>query len=118
MRHRNAIETWSASPVSITSSALSYFFHTSISQAYGSNMKDLGDNNFAFWSGDISSVLEGVGFQDGVIEAQDYSDMENAVYFILSDYVVEDISGDGVVEGDDYSIMENNVYFIITSIHP
>jgi hypothetical protein len=74
---------------------------------------------WAFYSGDISDAQTNtVGIQDGVIESQDYGDMENAVYFTLTGYIVEDISGDGVVESIDYSIMENNVYKVISSIHP
>jgi hypothetical protein len=65
------------------------------------------------YSGDISDASLGIGYQDGVIEGQDYSDMENAVTITLTGYVYEDITGDGVVEGTDYSIMENNVYFVI-----
>jgi hypothetical protein len=70
------------------------------------------------WSGDISDAAFGVGYQDDIVEGQDYSDMENAVYVISVGYVPEDITGDGVVEGTDYSIMENNVYFIIQCMRP
>src|SRR5256885_6553975 len=74
---------------------------------------------WAFYSGDISDASTGVvGVQDGVIESQDYSDMENAVNIILTGYVYEDITGDGVVESSDYSLEENNVSSIIFSIHP
>ena len=55
----------------------------------------------------------GIGIQDGIVESQDYADMENAVYITLGGYVFEDITGDGVVESLDYSIMENNVSFIV-----
>ena len=82
-------------------------------------MRNLGDGNFAIWSGDISDAATAtLGRQDGVIESQDYSDMENAVNTIKLGYIPEDITGDGVVESYDYSIMENNVNYIIFSMHP
>jgi hypothetical protein len=117
VRHRNAIETWSANPVLISANT-SYDFTTAINSAFGDNMADLGDGNFAIYSGDISDNALGVGYQDGVIESQDYSDMENAVSIVLFGYVVEDITGDGIVESLDYSIMENNVSFLIFAVKP
>jgi hypothetical protein len=53
-----------------------------------------------------------------VIESQDYSDMENAVYYTYLGYRVEDITGDGVVESADYSLEENNVYYTIVCMQP
>jgi hypothetical protein len=117
--HRNAIETWSGAPVMMSTST-SYNFTDAASKAYGNNPVLTGDGMFyAFYSGDISDAgTATVGIQDGVIESQDYSDMENAVYITLGGYVTEDITGDGVVESTDYSIMENNVYFTIGTQHP
>ena len=118
VKHRNAIETWSSIPVMMNLTA-TYDFTTSPSQAYGNNQVETYDHlGWAFYSGDISMSVFGVGYQDGVIESQDYSDMENAVNIILLGYVPEDITGDGVVESLDYSIIENNVIAIIFSIHP
>jgi hypothetical protein len=116
--HRNSIETWSANPVSFTPVS-SYDFTASDTMAYGSNQVQTSDGlYYAIFSGDISDSNFGVGTQDGVIESQDYSDMENAVNSILFGYVVEDITGDAIVESLDYSIMENNVNAIRFSIHP
>jgi hypothetical protein len=56
--------------------------------------------------------------QDGVVESQDYLDLENAVAVILQGYTVEDITGDGIVESVDYVLMENNVSAIITAMKP
>jgi hypothetical protein len=111
VHHRNALETWSANPVLFSSATVNYNFTNSITKAYGNNLSDLGDGNFAFFSGYISDVFYGVGTQDGVIESQDYADMENAVYWTYLGYAVEDITGDGVVESADYSLMENNLYY-------
>jgi hypothetical protein len=120
INHRNSIETWSANPVVITSPVTSYSFINGQSQAYGNNMIETYDNmGWAIFSGDITDANTGVvGDQDGVIEDTDYSSMENAVYYILSGYVTEDITGDGVVEDTDYSLIQNNVYFIRSVIRP
>jgi hypothetical protein len=117
IHHRNAVETWSSSPV-LMNSITNYDFTTAASQAYGSNQVDLLDGRFAFYNGDISSSSGGLGFQDGVVEDRDYSEMENAVYFILSGYLVQDLTGDGVVEDNDYSVIENNTYHVISMERP
>jgi hypothetical protein len=120
--HRSAIETWSADSV-LFSASTSYDFSSAQSQAYGLNMIQIGTTwgdtaTWAFFSGDISDPGFGVGFQDGIVESQDYADMENAVYNIASGYVVEDITGDAIVESADYAMMENAVYSIISRITP
>jgi hypothetical protein len=122
IHHRNAIQTWSSAPVRIAGNNL-YDFTSAQSQAFGNNMTDVGaalgeSSKWAFYSGDISDANSGVGNQDGVIESQDYSDMENAVYLTLTGYRFEDLTGDNVVESEDYSIMENNVYFTIVVMRP
>jgi hypothetical protein len=112
--HRNHLETWSAAPVmfSATTALAPYDFSSAASQAYLSNQADLGDGNYALFGGDISDAGSAtVCLQDGIIESQDYGDMENAVYVTLLGYVCEDITGDGIVESADYGLMENNVYF-------
>jgi hypothetical protein len=118
LKHRNAIETWSAAPVQISNSS-SYNFTSAQSQAYGNNLIQTGDQmGWALISGDISDPSLGAGYQDGIIESQDYADMENAVYIISTGYVIEDLTGDGIVESSDYALIENNVYTIASSQHP
>ena len=118
VKHRNTIETWSANPV-LMSTATSYDFTTAANKAFGNNMVQTPDlTGFAFYSGDISDAVLGMGTQDGVIESQDYTDMENSVQSILVGYVVPDVTGDAVVESADYIIMENNVAALRFSTHP
>jgi subtilisin-like proprotein convertase family protein len=118
IRHRNSIETWSSSPVVISNNMI-YDFTAASNKSYGNNLSDLGDGNYAMYSGDISDALTAaVGVQDGIIESQDYGDLENAIISILQGYVYEDLTGDGIVESSDYSLLENNVTFIITSQKP
>lgn len=118
VKHRNALETWSSSPILFYDNVF-YDFSNAKNKAYGDNLSDMNDGNFALFSGDISDAqTASVGIQDGVIESQDYGDMENAVYITLLGYKTEDITGDGVVESSDYGLMENNVYFTRVLIRP
>jgi hypothetical protein len=118
--HRNALETWSARTVPFISPITSYDFTTAANKAYGNNQTQSSDGFWMIYSGDISDVNNNqpIGQQDGIVEAQDYLDMENAVSIIKSGYVFEDITGDGLVEAQDYLIMENAVSAIRSSIHP
>jgi hypothetical protein len=119
IKHRNAIQTWSASPVLFTNNFIYYSFTDAINKAYGNNLSNLGDGNFALWSGDIiDAATNTIGSQDGVVESSDYSTMENAIGSILIGYNPEDLTGDWVVESLDYTLMENNLVGIIFSMHP
>jgi hypothetical protein len=89
---------------------ISYDFTNAISKAYGSNMMDLGDGNFALWSGDVT--------QDGEIESADYSEIENAVQQFIFQYHVDDVTGDNQVESADYSLIENNVQLFLFVSRP
>jgi hypothetical protein len=110
-RHRNTLQSWSSSPVAITSRT-SYDFTTAQNKTYGNNSTLLDNGKWGFFSGDISDAgTAQVGDQDLLIESQDYGDMENAVYITKTGYVTEDVTGDGIVESADYGLMENNVYF-------
>ena len=108
VRHRNSLETWSAAPVSFSSSNISYNFQNSAAQAYGSNQASLGGGKFGLHSGDTN--------QDDLIEASDYSAVENAVQSFLFGYVATDLNGDQLVEASDYSLVENNsLLFLFTA---
>ncbi len=119
LNHRNSIETWSSNLVLLTNEG-NYDFTLFQNRAYGNNMIETFDQmGWAIFSGDISDAATGtVGIQDGVVESQDYSDMESAVPITLLGYHGEDITGDGVVESDDYSLMENAVYYTRAVIKP
>jgi hypothetical protein len=119
IRHRNAIETWSAAPVLFNDSSVYYSFTDSVSKAFGNNQFDLDDGNFALWSGDISDMTTATyGIQDGIIELRDFLDMEVAVQQVVQGYTVADITGDGTVESLDYSIIGDAAYFMIVSMRP
>ena len=109
--HRNALESWSAAPVTMGGSTASYNFSSAANKAYGDNQTEVSPGVWAIYSGDISDVNItglGLGYQDGVVESQDYADMEAANAVNSGGYIPEDITGDGVTESTDYAIMEGN----------
>ncbi len=103
----NSLKTWAASPI-IFSSSTSYDFTTSANMAYGSNLKNLVDGNFAMYSGEITS--------DGVINLSDHASVKNSAISFFTGYNKNDLNGDSIVESTDFSIVENN--FNIVSIQP
>jgi len=100
VRHRNALETWSMNPV-LFAGNVNYNFALDASEAFGSNMKNLGDGNFAFFSGDIN--------HDGAINLFDLSFMESTGSDFGTGYNISDLTGDGFIESSDFSLIENNL---------
>lgn len=105
IHHRNALETWSALPVSVNNTVMSYDFSNSLSKAYGNNMRNLSDGNFALYSGDVN--------QDRSITSTDFSGLESATTLFIAGYLVNDITGDGMIESSDYSLLENNLQVVV-----
>lgn len=101
VKHRNSLETWSASPQTITGGG-SYDFTTNSGQAYGSNQVNLGGGVFGIYSGDINQN-ESISNADKILLQGVLSDFPIGVYSIY------DITGDGFVDEDDLRIMQNNV---------
>jgi hypothetical protein len=109
VQHRNSIETWSANPVSLTSTN-TYDFTNAANKAYGSNLFEIETGVWAIYTGDMN--------QDGNIDNVDYSNWElNANDFASGNYVT-DLNGDGNVDNVDYSIWENNANNFIFVITP
>lgn len=107
LKHRNALETWSAAPVSFNAATVSYDFTTAVSKAYGNNLKDL-SGKFCLYSGDVN--------RDGLIQTTDFNEIENSSQFFLVGYTSDDLTGDNLVESADYSLIEtNSQLFIFTS---
>ncbi len=109
LMHRNSIETWS-SPVSFFHTGnLSYDFSTSASQAYGDNLI-LKGTKYCIYSGDTD--------QDGDVDAQDLSLVENDVLNFVQGYVNSDIDGNNIVNASDLGIVDNNVFMYVSKISP
>ncbi|MBV6477297.1 MAG: hypothetical protein HGGPFJEG_00034 [Ignavibacteria bacterium] len=99
IRHRNALETWSANPVWMKSGISEYDFTTSQSTAYGNNIV-LKGGRYCAYSGDVN--------QDGVIDGADGSICDNDAANFVFGYVDTDVNGDGIVDGSDSAIIDNN----------
>ena len=109
VKHRNALETWSADTVLIGASS-SYNFTTESNKAFGNNMIEVESGVWAFYSGDIN--------QDGFIEGSDFPLLFNSNDAFEEGYLITDLNGDGFVEGSDYPILFNNSDNFIESMHP
>ncbi|OYU97538.1 MAG: hypothetical protein CFE21_04395 [Bacteroidetes bacterium B1(2017)] len=99
VKHRNSIETWSASPVSMNSSA-TYDFSTAATKAYGNNLKLMGSGIYAIYSGDIN--------QDGTIDFSDYPSLDLGNINGSTGYRATDLNGDGTVDFSDYPLIDLN----------
>ena len=109
VKHRNSLQTWSATSVTVGPTVATYDFSDASSKAYGNNMFEVETGVWAFFTGDIN--------QDGNIDNSDYSFWEtDANEFGFGNYVT-DLNGDGNVDNTDYSIWEknaNNFVYVVT----
>ncbi len=101
VKHRNALETWSATPQTFTAGTLSYDFTTGSNKAYGNNLKLIG-SKWCIYGGDVN--------HDGFVETTDvnliFSDNVNGA----SGYLSTDLNGDLFTEAADLNIVFiNNV---------
>ncbi|MBK7158873.1 MAG: hypothetical protein IPH77_09985 [Ignavibacteria bacterium] len=112
-RHFNTIETWSkAGGESFVSGGniLSYDMTSSVSQAYGSNLK-LKGTRYCIYSGDVD--------QNKIVDASDLSLMDNDIIFGLTgDRIASDLNADGIVDVTDLSLMDNNSAVSVATINP
>ncbi|MBL7923401.1 MAG: SprB repeat-containing protein, partial [Bacteroidia bacterium] len=108
--HRNAVQTWSALPVTFSAST-SYDFSSGAGQAYGSNMIAVLPGVYAFYSGDLAP-------QDEFIDILDQAVIDNDIFNFASGYVISDLNGDGFVDIIDQAIVDNNIFNFIGSVHP
>jgi hypothetical protein len=108
--HRNAVQTWSALPVTMTNNG-SYDFTSSSSHAYFDNMIEVTTGVWAFFSGDVDP-------QDEVVDILDQGAIDNDSFNFVGGYVPTDVNGDGVVDILDQGIVDNNAFNFIGSAHP
>jgi hypothetical protein len=110
VKHRNSLETWSATPITVGATPASYNFTDAASKAYGSNMRMLETGVYGIYSGDLN--------QDGFIEGTDYDSLNADTSASAEGYQTTDINGDGFVEGLDYDVINANVAGSVESMHP
>jgi len=110
VKHRNTIETWSATPQTVGAVPLTYDFRTAANKAFGSNMVQVEPGVFAFYSGDAN--------EDGSIDNLDYSLWEADANNLNYGYYPTDLNGDGSIDNLDYSVWEANANNLIYSMTP
>jgi len=109
IKHRNSIETWSASGNTFTSGLMSYNFTLSASQAFGNNLV-LKGGRYCIYSGDVT--------KDGMVDGSDLSIIDNEASIFLSGYIDGDLNGDQIVDGSDASICDNNAFNFVSLQRP
>jgi len=106
VKHRNCIETWSASAISFTRGAASqYDFTDDLAKAYGGNLTKVSDSpvRWAIYSGDVN--------QDGYVDPLDLSSIDQESFNYASGLGLStDINGDGYVDPLDLSITDQNSF--------
>lgn len=111
-KHRNSLETWSASPLNLTngSSWVSYNFASSSANSYGNNVVQK-ESVWCFFSGDVN--------QDGYIDLTDVLQIQNdAGIFLAGTYVLTDLNGDFATDLTDLLITYNNSADFVSVIKP
>ncbi len=101
VRHRNHLEVWSASPLTLvngTTSVSGYDFSASAGAAYGTNALKQAGSVFVAWGGDVN--------QDGVIDFLDRNLTWNNR--LLSGYLATDCTGDNVTDSADATLVLDN----------
>jgi hypothetical protein len=109
VKHRNSIETTTASPVSFAGNSITYDFSTAASQAYGSNQKNIG-GVYVIYGGDVN--------QDGYVDTGDMTPVDNDSANFASGYLNTDVNGDGFVDTGDMTIIDNNSAGFVGAVTP
>jgi hypothetical protein len=113
IHHRNTIETWSASAITITSGgSVSYNFTSENSQAFGNNMKQIDalPLRFGIYSGDQN--------QDGFVNLTDVVNVYNNATTFINGYVASDMNGDNITDLSDIVITSNNAGAFVGKVTP
>lgn len=109
LKHRNAIETWSASPQVFSASTLTYDFTTASNKAYGNNLKLIG-SKWCIYGGDVN--------QDGFVETADVSQVFTGNVNGTTGYISTDLNGDMFTEIEDLNIVFRNNVLGIFKVRP
>ena len=109
IKHRNSIETTTASPVSFAGSSITVSFDAP-EKAYGNNLKLLLPGIYGIYAGDVS--------RDGVVDANDMIQVDNAAKEFWIGYIVTDVNGDGKVDNEDQLFIFNNSALFVIKLTP
>ncbi|HNB81907.1 MAG TPA: fibronectin type III domain-containing protein, partial [Chitinophagaceae bacterium] len=110
IRHRNAVDTWSATPIPFSHYASSYDFSTAANKAFGNNQVNLAPGIWGFYTGDLN--------EDDNIDILDGTVLENDIFIFGSGYLATDLNGDGNTDLLDDPLLQSNISNFIFSSHP
>jgi len=99
VKHRNSLETTSATAVSFSGSTISQSFATP-ADVFGGNLRSFFDGGYSLYGGDVS--------QDGLVDGSDMAPVDNQAAAFSAGYLPEDCNGDGLIDGSDLAIVDNN----------
>jgi hypothetical protein len=108
-KHRNHLSTWSNEPI-LCNENTSYDFSNSQNKAYGNNLSTINTNLFGLYAGDLNL--------DGIIDASDYTDVDNDNYNYNTGYSISDVNGDGLTDASDFTFIDNNNFNYKGSLYP
>jgi hypothetical protein len=100
IQHRSAVLTYSALPITFTSST-AYDFTSSISQAAFDNQQDNGDLTFSLFNGDLDF--------SGSVDALDFLLLDPEIQNGSGGYLNMDLDGSGGVDALDFLILDPNI---------
>jgi hypothetical protein len=110
VKHRNAVETWSATNQTFTSNTLTYDFTTGSNKAYGNNLKLVG-SKWCIYGGDVN--------QDGFVNISDVNSVFTSNVNGATGYLPTDLNGDNFTEVEDLNIVfKSNVLGVETMRPP
>ena len=112
IKHRNSIETWSASAQVFTSGIFTYDFTIASSKAYGNNMvqADVSPVVFAIFGGDVN--------QDGYVNLSDVILTYNDANAFVTGYKDSDVTGNNITDLSDVILTYNNSNKFVAKITP
>jgi hypothetical protein len=108
VKHRNSLETVSATAKSFSGSIINQSFGAP-AEVFGGNLKVM-TGGYAIYAGEQN--------QDGLLDGSDLLLVNKQVTKASAGYLVEDINGDGLTDGSDLNMLIKNVTLAIGSITP
>lgn len=109
LKHRNALETWSALTHTFSNNTMTYDFTNASSKAFGNNLKQIG-SKWCIFSGDIN--------QDGVIDLLDLNSVFIDNVNGVTGYTSSDLNGDMFTESEDLIKVFINRFLEVESKKP
>jgi hypothetical protein len=109
VKHRNSIETTTATAISFTGNTISHSFGIPVN-VFGGNLGLSVDNFYVIYGGDVN--------QDGFVDTRDYTLVDNNSASISKGYLTSDVDGNGIVDTRDYTPIDNNNGRLSKTKHP